>query len=204
VNSREQIVGLPDWADSERFDIFARAPSEGPSSPALDADATAPMMRELMVERFKIAYHTEDRQVPVFALVAGKPKLKKADPASRTSCKLNPPSLAAPDVRVLACQNATLEQFADQLRLAGREQFFGAGGVVDATGIEGRWDITLTFTPDLNLPRAANAGQDAPDPAGGLTVFEAMEKQLGLKIERQKRSMPVIVIDHIEQKPVEN
>jgi uncharacterized protein (TIGR03435 family) len=203
VNIREQLAGLPDWADSERFDVFAKAPSEGPSAPAIDRDAANVMLRTLLVERFKIAYHTEDRQLPVYALVAGKPKLKKPDPAERTSCIPNPPSLAAPEVRVLTCRNATLEQFADQLRLAAREQFI-AGIVVDATGIEGRWDISLTFTPDLGFRRTADAGQEAPDPAGGLNVFEAMEKQLGLKIEKQKRTMPVIVIDHIEQKPTEN
>jgi uncharacterized protein (TIGR03435 family) len=111
--------------------------------------------------------------------------------------------LAAPEVRMLTCRNATLEQFADQLRSAAREQFL-AGEIVDATGIEGRWDINLTFTPDLGFRRGSDAGQEAADPAGGLTVFEALEKQLGLKIERQKRTMPVIVIDHIEQKPTEN
>jgi uncharacterized protein (TIGR03435 family) len=58
--------------------------------------------------------------------------------------------------------------------------------------------------------RGGDAGQataavpTAADPTGALTIFEAMEKQLGLKLEQQKRPMPVIVIDHIEQKPTEN
>jgi len=55
------------------------------------------------------------------------------------------------------------------------------------------------------MPAPAARGEDAaPDPSGVLTIFEAVEKQLGLKLEKQKRTMPVIVIDHIEQKPTEN
>jgi uncharacterized protein (TIGR03435 family) len=50
----------------------------------------------------------------------------------------------------------------------------------------------------------AGAAPAASDPNGGLTLFEALEKQLGLKLEKQKRSLPVIVIDHLEQKPTDN
>jgi len=82
--------------------------------------------------------------------------------------------------------------------------------------IEGGWDFSLTFSTIPVAVRAAmarggeTAGQPpgnvplAADPVGGITLFEALEKQLGLKLEVQKRSMPVIVIDHIEQKPTEN
>jgi uncharacterized protein (TIGR03435 family) len=82
---------------------------------------------------------------------------------------------------------------------------------LDATGIEGGWDFTLTFDPNaafrMNRPVEAPAANGVPmasDPSGAITIFEAVEKQLGLKLEMRKRSMPVIVIDHIEQKPTDN
>ena len=86
--------------------------------------------------------------------------------------------------------------------------------IVDATGIEGGWDLTLTYSQlPFQMASAPGRGGDngplapvpeAADPSGGYTIFEAMEKQLGLKLETQKRSMPVVVIDHLEQRPVDN
>jgi uncharacterized protein (TIGR03435 family) len=85
-------------------------------------------------------------------------------------------------------------------------------GVTDSTGLEGTWDFTLSFSMNFMAfgPRgggdAGPAGGPAapPDPNGGLTIYEAVEKQLGLKLEKQKRAVQVTVIDHIEQKPTEN
>jgi uncharacterized protein (TIGR03435 family) len=212
INGPDQLVGLPSWADTERFDIIAKAPSVGPTAAAMDREAMAPMLRALLVERFKMTYHTEDRQVPAYSLVGGKPKMKKADPASRTFCKeLPPPPGAPPFTRVLNCQNITMAQFVDRLRTAGPELNLG---VLDATGIERGWDFSLTYNINFGMPMmmargggdvvSAGGGPAAPDPSGGLSIFEAVEKQLGLKLEKQKRTMPVIVIDHLEQKPTEN
>jgi uncharacterized protein (TIGR03435 family) len=81
---------------------------------------------------------------------------------------------------------------------------------LDATGIEGGWDFTLTFTAAMMIASRGGEVQPAAGvpsasvPTGGLTLFEAVEKQLGLKLEKQKRTLPVIVIDHLEQKPTEN
>jgi uncharacterized protein (TIGR03435 family) len=88
--------------------------------------------------------------------------------------------------------------------------------VLDETGLEGAWDFTLYFSPagmvngfgfggrggDAGgMPGGGNA---ASDPTGGMSLFDAVNKQLGLKLEMQKRPMPVLVIDHVEQKPVDN
>jgi uncharacterized protein (TIGR03435 family) len=208
--SGDQVVGLPAFADTERFDINAKAPGDAGMSPGVDREALAPMLRALLVDRFKMTYHTEERQLPAYSLVAAKPKMKKADPASRAFCKDKPaPPGSPPASRLLECQNVTMAQFADRLRFMTGE--FNLG-VVDATGLEGTWDFTLTFSMNFMamMPRVggdavAGAGPAAPpDPSGGLTIFEAVEKQLGLKLEKQKRSVQVTVIDHIEQKPTEN
>jgi uncharacterized protein (TIGR03435 family) len=212
ANNSDTVVGLPSWADTERFDIIAKAPSEGPSAPSIDFETMAPMIRALLADRFKMTWHTEDRPESAYTLVSAKPKMKKADPASRTSCKTAPaPAGAPPGSMLLTCQNVTMAQFADRL------QNMAPGlnwPVLDSTGIEGGWDFTLTFSRGAPMTIGAGRGGDAgqaataapaaSDPTGGYTIFEAVEKQLGLKLEMQKRPVPVIVIDHVEQKPTEN
>ena len=211
TNNRDQVTGLPKWVDTERFDIVAKAPSAGPSAPAMDMEAAAPMMRALLVDRFKMTYHTEERPVSAYSLAAAKPKMKKADPTSRTSCKNgSAPPGAPPGSQLLTCQNITMAQFADRLQNMTQELNWP---VLDATSIEGGWDFTLMFSRNAGMMRGGRGGDSGPlggvtpaasEPTGALTIFEAVEKQLGLKLEMRKRSIPVTVIDHIEQKPTDN
>jgi len=212
TNNNEQVTGMPNWVDTERFDIIAKAPSAGPSAPAMDTETAAPMMRALLADRFKMTYHTEERPVSAYSLASAKPKMKKADPASRTSCKSAiAPAGAPPGSQILTCQNITMAQFADRLQNMAPELSWP---VLDATGIEGGWDFTLIFSRNAGMMMGGGRGGDAglgdgatpsaSEPTGALTLFEAVEKQLGLKLEMHKRPTPVIVIDHIEQKPTEN
>lgn len=211
TNNRDQVTNLPKWADTERFDIVAKAPSAGPSAPPLDNDAVAPMMRALFVDRFKMTYHSEDRPQTAYTLVSAKPKMKKADPASRTFCRnIAAPAGSPPGTQLVTCQNITMPQFADRLQNMANELSWP---VVDGTGIEGGWDFTVTYSRNAGMRmgggRGGDAGPDglapaASEPTGALTIFEAVEKQLGLKLEMHKRSLPVIVIDHLEQRPTEN
>jgi uncharacterized protein (TIGR03435 family) len=80
--------------------------------------------------------------------------------------------------------------------------------VVDATGLKGGFDVTVAWSPkgrmELNANKARESAEAASSPNGDLTVFQAVEKQLGLKLAEQKRPMQVLVIDHIERTPVEN
>ncbi len=211
VNNNDQMIGLPSWVDTVRIDITAKAPAESLTTGQLnDPEIIAPMVRALLVERFGLAYHTEERLVSAYSLVAVKPKLKKADPDSRTFCRIAPPSpKSPPNSQVLTCQNATMALFAERL------QGIASGlssPVQDATGLEGGWDFTLSFSPFppqmMSGPaRGGDAGQSVPaaaDPVVGYTIFESIEKQLGLKLESQKRMLPVIVFDHLEQKPTDN
>ncbi len=206
-NRGEDVVGVPDWAMSERFDIKAKAPSEG-SSGMMDM---APLLRALLVDRFKLKYHTEERPETAYTLVSAKPKMKKADPASRTSCKRGQgPANAARGSQTLTCQNITMAQFVDELRGMGPDL---SRPVLDGTGIEGGWDFTLTFNPNAGMMMGPGRGGDgaqianvpmASDPSGAISIFDAVEKQLGLKLEMHKRTLPVVVIDHIEQQPTDN
>ena len=207
IDISARVSGLPAFADTERFDVEAKSAALAPFGPA-DMEAVVPALRALLADRFKMTWHTEDQQVTAYSLVPAKPKMKKADPASRIACKnLPPPPGSPPGTNVLSCQNISMALLAERLRpyVAG----LGAGGVLDATGLEGGWDFTLTWGGMNGGGRGGpDAGPgDAPaasDPGGGLNIFKAIERQLGLKLEKGKRSVPGIVIDHIEQKPTEN
>jgi uncharacterized protein (TIGR03435 family) len=103
-----------------------------------------------------------------------------------------------------------MAQFAEQLRGMGQGLNLPP---VDATQLDGAWDFTLTWNQRAGIntgpARTAEAGQPndvatASDPSGGYTIFEAVDKQLGLKLEMQKRPVPVIVVDHLDPKPTDN
>src|SRR5439155_10799413 len=84
INSDDLIAGTPKWMDSARFDIVAKVSTDGGAANQVDFDTLRLMLRALLVDRFKIATHTEDRPVSAYTLVAAKPKLTKADPSNRT------------------------------------------------------------------------------------------------------------------------
>ena len=192
---------MPGWAGTARFDITGRQPPGSSASARL-----APMLRTLLEERLKLKWHTEERPVSVYVLTSAKPKMKKADPASRTHCiQSSPPTGSPPNSVYMVCQNITMEQFADQIR----RSLPGPGSpVLDSTGLEGGWDFAFTFVYP-RVTAGANSGGDpvvtaASDPDGGMTIIEALDKQLGLKLETQKRPAAVTVIDHVEQTPTDN
>ena len=213
-NNTDLVVGLPGWTQTDRYDVVAKLPG-GPDAPPLDNESLAYPLRALLVDRCKMKYHTEDRPVSAYSLVAAKPKMKKADPDSRIFCKLamSPPGAPAGS-QVLTCQNASMALLAERLQGQAMELSWP---VLDATGIEGGWDFSVTFSRNAGLAMrfgvggggggdASQSGSPVPtasEPVAGITVFEAIEKQLGLKLEKQKRTEPVIVIDRFE-KPTEN
>jgi uncharacterized protein (TIGR03435 family) len=210
ANNPDQIVGLPQWANSNRYDIIAKTATTDASAAPLDAEAIAPLLRGLLAERFKLKFHTEERPVNAYALVAAKPKMKKADPANRTSCKNgDAPPGSPPATRVLTCRNISMDEFADKLQNMAREL---AWPIPNSTELEGRWDFTLSYSmmagnAPMRNPADTSGGTAQPaaaDPNSGFTIFEALEKQLGLKLELRKRPEQVFVIDHLEEKPTEN
>ena len=151
ANRSDEVVGVPGFAETEGYDLAAKAPA-GTSA---EWSSAGPMVRALLVDRCKMKYHTEDRPVTAYSLVAAKPKMKKADPASRIFCKSgNAPAGAPPGTRQLTCQNATMAQFAERLRGTMPDLTWP---VLDATGIEGGWDFTLTYSAGamMAMPRVA-------------------------------------------------
>jgi uncharacterized protein (TIGR03435 family) len=208
--NNDEIVGLPAFAQNDRYDIIAKIPGSVGAMPGfMDMDVLGPLILDLMKERFGLKYHKEEREMTAYSLVAAKPKMKKADPNSRTNCKQpNPPPGAPSGSRLLVCQNVTMAYLAERLQRMAPELSWP---IADNTGLEGGWDLSLTFSQRpmmavaVRPPEAGGAPMPAAsEPSGGQTIFEAIEKQLGLKLEKGKRPVPVIVVDHLEQKPTEN
>jgi uncharacterized protein (TIGR03435 family) len=189
----DKIVGLPDFAAADKYDITAVPPAGADSG----LDALRAMMQTLLAERFALRMHNEDRTVEVYALTTVKPKLQKADPANRSDCQ-NAINMNGVVVRTITCRNTTMEQFAAALkRMAGG--YFNQNAVVDAAGLDGAYDFAINFSPAGAVQNTASA-----DPNGAISIFDAIDKQLGLKLAIQKRPMPVLVVDHIDRKPTDN
>ena len=216
LSGGELIVGAPKFVDSARFDITAKAPPPAPGTET-DIEDLRLMLRALLVDRFELKAHMEERPVDGYVLSGNKPKMQKADPSNRTGCKEGPgpdgkdPRLTNPILaRLISCQNMTMAQFAQQLpNLANGYVHLT---VLDQTGLTDAYDFTVNFSTIGALrgvgasgqTPASNTGEAASDPSGALSLSDAISKQLGLKLELKKRPTQVLVVEHIDEKPTEN
>jgi uncharacterized protein (TIGR03435 family) len=211
------VLNLPKSADVQRWDITAKVPSTGEGAPNIVRGRTLPpplsvgleMLRGLLLDQFEMKTHTENREVTVYALtIAGaKPKLTQADDAERAGCKPDPslPKPAANINAMISCKNTTMADLAQNLTQMANAYIDHP--IVDSTGLSGGWNFVMGWTPKALMeptPSQRNpaAAAEAVVPEG-ITVFDAIEKELGLKLVRQKRSIPVIVVDHVDEKPIE-
>jgi len=187
----DRVAGGPRWLDSDRFDVIAKSPD------AMSPHAIAAMLKTLLADKFQLQTHTEDRPLSVFAVVMGKesPKLKNGDGLARSECDL----VVADQGRSYTCRNTTMAELAD--RLPNVAQAYLTLPMVDLTGLKQAYDFTLTWTPKnpRSDRRGPEVGGQASTPPGGLTLFEAVEKQLGLKIEERKHPLPVVIVDRAEK-----
>ncbi len=218
--SNDLVVGLPKSADRNRWDITAKVPSTGEGAPNVVKGRPQPpplsvgleMLHGLMIDRFELKTHIENRDITVYALtLAGaKPKMTQANEQERSDFRPDPslPKPAPNSQPMIACKNMSMPELAEFLMRQ-------AGGyidhpIVDATGLEGGWDFAIGWTaagvlrpqaPQSNQPAAGTL--QASDPSGGISVFDAVQKQLGLKLVKQTHSYPVWVVDHINETPIE-
>jgi uncharacterized protein (TIGR03435 family) len=221
--SPDMIVGAPKWFNDDRFDVVAKAPSaaldqSGPRGPNLDWSDVMTMVKNLLSDRFKMVSHMEERSISAYTLLAAKPKMRPADPNGRIKCEEGPgadgkdPRDANPVLgRLITCQNMSMTKFAEMLM--GLAPGYIHAPVLDATGLEGTFDFTLSFSMAGQLQSGGGRGGDGPvagaqpqasDPNGALSLLDALPKQLGLKLESSKRPVEVLVIDRVEQKPTDN
>jgi uncharacterized protein (TIGR03435 family) len=170
---RSQVSGSG-LLTSERYDIVAKADD------AASEEQMRLMMRDLLKERFQLAFHTEKRELRSYALVVAKggPKLKQATPDEvpyRQNSRMGTVARAT-----------TMQEFADFLANPVERP------VVDKTGLTGRWDFSFDFTKYM-----------MEEPKGlddFLQVLNiTLQGELGLKLESEKDVVEVMVIDHVSK-----
>ncbi|HEX4002138.1 MAG TPA: TIGR03435 family protein [Candidatus Acidoferrales bacterium] len=186
---QRQIIGGPDWISSDKFDIEGKP--DAPGRP--DVSQLRTMFQKLLADRFQLKFHRDTKQMSAYSVTVGKngPKLEKSqgDPNG-------PPGIFMRQLGVLNVTNATVADFARVLQTVVFDR-----PVMDQTGLQGRWDFVLKWTPDESqfsglgwkVPPPSDAA-DAPPP-----LFTAIQEQIGLKLEAGKAPVPVLVLDHVEQ-----
>jgi len=227
-NLKDYQVEGPDWIDSVGFDLIAKMP------PGTTKEQAALMMQTLLAERFKLEFHRETKQMPVFALVVGKggSKMKEvevpamppaAPPDGRASLQAR--ATNGPGIRMMMSPSGT--RMTGQMTMA---QLCNAltrqleRPVLDQTELPAPYDVDITFMPDdmdhVNAKMAqmaAGAGMGPGGPGGPgvegpprgameptLTLAQALQEKLGLKLEARKSAAEILIIDRAEKAPVEN
>jgi uncharacterized protein (TIGR03435 family) len=200
------LSGSPEWVQSNRYDIQAKVGESDLSAfHKLTKDQRRLMLQDILGNRFKMKTHQERKEISVYALVVAKngPLLKKVEPGEKRATGIENKDGTIVQGQLLYSrgpgqmigQEIPMELFARSLSgLAGKP-------VVNNTGITGVYDFKLEWEPDHSPPRG-EPGEIPADPSGP-SIFNALQEQLGLKLESQKVEMPIVVIDHIEE-PSEN
>jgi uncharacterized protein (TIGR03435 family) len=194
-----KVLGGPDWVDTDRYDIVAKAPADA----GLD-EMYGPMLRALLEDRFGVKIHSEIRELPVYALTAtrGGAKLTPSKPGScvaidpKTVLKAPPGTnycgrfeMKRGAVWIANAKGMTIAEFASRVFRDTLNR-----PVIDRTSIAGLFDIHLEFSdPENSVELSGNADNAAP------SVFTAIQEQLGLKLSPDKGPVEVFVIDHVEK-----
>ena len=191
-----QVSGGPSWIATQRWDVEAKV--EGVQG-TLSRAQHGTMLRALLEDRFQLKVHRETKEMPVYALLIGKngPKLslhKGEPPQPGQGLRLGPGSLSF--------QNGSVAALATQLST----QLWRT--VIDKTGLQGEYDFTLKWTPEQGEggPESIGLPPELPAPpppeSSGPSIFTALQEQLGLRLDSQRRSVEIIVIDSVERPSV--
>jgi uncharacterized protein (TIGR03435 family) len=186
----KQIVGGPDWLEKDRYDIAAVPDQEG----APNVQQLRLMVQKLLALRFSLKFHHDQRELSAYVLTVG----KNGQKLTPTQLKGSLPGMGmrpGPTGLTMVMANARLVDFTSFLQMIVLDR-----PVVDRTGITGRFDYNVTFTPDDSqfnghppkLPQTESS-DSAPN------LFTAIQEQLGLKLDAQKTSVDVIAIDHVDK-----
>jgi uncharacterized protein (TIGR03435 family) len=188
-----QVTNGPAWLEQDKYDLLAQPDGDGQPN----ASQWKAMLQKLLAERVKLTFHRDKKELSAYAIVLDKKgaKLTKSegDPSGL-------PSLVFRGLGNLPARNATMADFAAVMQAVVLDR-----PVVDQTGLAGRFDFTLRWTPDQS--QFGGTGFRVPDstddPNAPPGLFTAIQEQLGLKLDATKARVEVMVIDHIE-KPTAN
>jgi uncharacterized protein (TIGR03435 family) len=187
-----QVIGLPAWATTEKYDIVATFEGD-PTDTELRT-----MLKNLIKNRFNVTFHTEKRELPVYTINIG-----KGGPAGIKMVKntTNGVRVGAQGLGRTTFSGVTMTDFATTLQIRVLDR-----PVIDRSGLTDRYDFTLNWTPDEFQFPAATPVQRAAIPTGPDAppdLFTAIQEQLGMKLESAKAPLDVFVID-TASRPSEN
>ncbi len=195
-----QIVG-PDWMSTVRFQVDAKLPA------GVTSEQVPEMFQSLLEERFGLTWRREPKEMQVYSVQVGKdgPKLKEAQRADNQPLAMG--TDGKPRAMVSFGGNASSVTVrapsASLLTLVGVTSRFTGKPLVDDAGIQGEYNFTLTFAPEvttsLGIAPANPTGPSDPAP----TLAEAL-KQYGLRMETKKASIDMFVVTHAEKTATEN
>jgi uncharacterized protein (TIGR03435 family) len=216
--SHFQVSGGPDWVASDYYDVHAKMDAQTADLlKTLSADqaraARQHMLQALLADRFKLTIHHETRQFPIYKLIVAKggSKLHEAKAGDDYASGLQGPdgksggkgTMRVGDdsgAIVMTAQGISIDRLVAQISGQLGSQ------VHNETGLKGDYDITLRYTSEdmrMEAPNPSGGGNVSQSDNNGISLFAALEDQLGLKLESQKGPVDVIVIDHVEP-PSEN
>jgi uncharacterized protein (TIGR03435 family) len=192
-----QIVGGPSWIDTDRFDMNAKAERSS------NIEELHAMLKNLLKEQFKLELHRETKELPIYSLSVDRsgPKLQphEAQNAGDPWIDIEPDPHPGGFLKMVwHARFSPMDYFAFRLgQIMDRP-------VIDQTGLKGGFDFNLAYMRDL--PPGMQEGaliNGVQIDTSGPTIFEAVQKQLGLRLDRQKGPAEIIVIDRAE-KPAAN
>jgi uncharacterized protein (TIGR03435 family) len=186
----KQVIGLPDWAETDRFDIDGKP--DGVGAPSGKQWKT--MIQKLLADRFQLKFHKDKKELSVYVLSVSKTGEKMTKDDS------NPNGLPAlffgGGLGKLNVRNALMTDFTGLMQSAVLDR-----PVLDQTGLAGRFDFTLNWTPDDS--QFSGMGIKVPPPTDSAdappNLYTAIQEQIGLKLEATKAPADVMVIDHVEK-----
>ncbi len=185
----DDLLSGPDWIKNKgvRFDILAKTAPETPRSQALL------MLQTLLEDRFKLELRREPRVLSYYALTApnGVGKLQSAQ---------DPPAAGGNSLGLGRIHHKSISM----LLLATLISRFTRTPVLDQTGISGLFEVTLEWARDNGNPPATTPNGTIADTADGPSISEAVQKQLGLKLEKRKGPVDVVIVEHAEKTPLAN
>jgi len=187
-----QVINLPKWGESVRFDIQAKVVDPDRKAKSLTDDQNRAMVQPILADRFQLKFHHETKVLPVYELVVAKsgPKFKdsKITGDQKAANGMGPGSMRTSNTTMMSTA-VPVSTLVDML--SSRLQRI----VVDKTGLAGKYDLDLTWTPD-------DGSTAAPD-SNAPSIFTALQEQLGLHLQPSKSPVETFVIDHVEL-PSEN
>ncbi|HXC97024.1 MAG TPA: TIGR03435 family protein [Edaphobacter sp.] len=208
LKMEDQISGVTGQLNTARFDVDAKIDEETLAAlkKLSNDEASAQrrqMMQAMLADRFRLKAHHETKELAMYSLVIAKGgfKLKDADPNDTYANGIkgldgvSHAGMMRVSNGTLTAQAIPISSLANNLSLQVHRQ------VTDNTGLTGKYDITLNWSPDDN--RGAPASADASMTESGPSIFTALQEQLGLKLESTKGPVDTIVVDHLEM-PSEN